>query len=320
MTSGFLRSLLLVVGLLATPAMAQDWPTGTIRVIVPFTAGGPVDFPARLLIDRLAAQTKGVFIIENRAGAGGSVGLQSVVQSEPDGRALLLTTSSIAMVPSIYPKLNFEPVRDLTLLSLVTEVPISIAVRNDSAIKDIQDLIERAKASPGQITFGSGGVGTGNHLAGELFKKMAGVSLQHIPYRGTAQSLTGLYAKDIDMVFVSAVEIMPHVRDGNVRVLGVGTPNRIPELPDVPAVAEVLPGYVMTNWYGLFGPKNIPPAITERIQAEVKTAKEDAVLKEKAAGAGMTMQLTEPDKLRARLDTEVPRWKQLIPEIGLKVE
>lgn len=320
MTSGFLRSLLLVVGLLATPAMAQDWPTGTIRVIVPFTAGGPVDFPARLLIDRLATQTKGVFIIENRAGAGGSVGLQSVVQSDPDGRTLLLTTSSIAMVPSIYPKLNFDPVRDLTLLSLVTEVPISIAVRNDSPIKDLKDLIEKAKASPGKITFGSGGVGTGNHLAGELFKKMAGVGMQHIPYRGTSQSLTGLYAKDIDMVFVSAVEIMPHVRDGNVRVLGVGTPNRISELPDVPAVAEFLPGYVMTNWYGLFGPKNIPPAIVERILAEVKTAKDDAVLKEKAAGAGMTMQLTEPDKLRARLDTEVPRWKQLIPEIGLKVE
>lgn len=320
MTSGFLRPLLLVVGLLATPAMAQEWPTGTIRVIVPFTAGGPVDFPARLLIDRLATQTKGVFIIENRAGAGGSVGLQSVVQSEPDGRTLLLTTSSIAMVPSIYPKLNFDPVRDLTLLSLVTEVPISIAVRNDSPIKDLKDLIEKAKASPGKITFGSGGVGTGNHLAGELFKKMAGVGLQHIPYRGTSQSLTGLYAKDIDMVFVSAVEIMPHVRDGNVRVLGVGTPNRISELPDVPAVAEFLPGYVMTNWYGLFGPKNIPPAITERILAEVKTARDDAVLKEKAAGAGMTMQLTEPDKLRARLDTEVPRWKQLIPEIGLKVE
>ncbi|ETR78021.1 MFS transporter [Afipia sp. P52-10] len=320
MASGLLRSLLLVVGLLATPAMAQDWPTGTIRLIVPFTAGGPVDFPARLLIDRLATQTKGVFIIENRAGAGGSVGLQSVVQSDPDGRTLLLTTSSIAMVPSIYPKLNFDPVRDLTLLSLVTEVPISIAVRSDSPIKDINDLIAKAKAAPGKITFGSGGVGTGNHLAGELFKKMASVSLQHIPYRGTSQSLTGLYAKDIDMVFVSAVEIMPHVRDGNVRVLGVGTPNRIPELPDVPAVSEVLPGYAMTNWYGLFGPKNIAPAIVERIRTEIRTAKDDAVLKEKAAGAGMTLQLTEPDKLRERLDVEVPRWKQLIPEIGLKVE
>lgn len=271
MTSGLLRSLLLLAGLLATPAMAQEWPTGTIRVIVPFTAGGPVDFPARLLIDRLATQTKGVFIIENRAGAGGSVGLQSVVQSEPDGRTLLLTTSSIAMVPSIYPKLNFEPVRDLTLLSLVTEVPISIAVRNDSPIKDLKDLIEKAKASPGKITFGSGGVGTGNHLAGELFKKMASVSLQHIPYRGTSQSLTGLYAKDIDIVFVSAVEIMPHVRDGNVRVLGVGTPNRIPELPDVPAVAEALPGYVMTNWYGLFGPKNIPPAFRRKSRRPRKT-------------------------------------------------
>jgi tripartite-type tricarboxylate transporter receptor subunit TctC len=320
MRPGLVRTLLLALCLAASPAAAQDWPSGTIRLIVPFAAGGPVDFPARLLLDRLTAQTKGVFILENRPGAGGSVGLQSVVQAPPDGRTLLLTTSSIAMAPSIYPKLAFDPVRDLTLISLVTEVPISIAVRTDSPFKSLADLIDKAKASPGKITFGSGGVGTGNHLAGELLKTMAQINLLHVPYRGTSQSLTGLYAKDIDMIFVSAVEIMPHVRDGNVRILGVGTPARIPELPDVPAVAEVLPGYTMTNWYGLFAPRDLPPAIAEKLQAEIRIAKEDATLKEKAAGAGMEMQLTPADKLRARLDVEVPRWKQLIPQIGLKIE
>jgi tripartite-type tricarboxylate transporter receptor subunit TctC len=323
-----LMGVALAILLVASPAKSQeksqeksqDWPSGTVRLIVPFAAGGPVDFPTRLLIDRLATQTKGVFILENRAGAGGSVGLESVLQSRPDGQTFLLTTSSIAMAPTIYPRLAFDPVRDLTLISLVTEVPITIAVPVESPITSLTDLIARAKAAPGKLTFGSGGVGTGNHLAGELFKKQAQADLLHVPYRGTSQSLTGLYGRDIDIIFVSAVEIMPHVRDGKVRVLGVGTPARIAELPEVPAISEHLPGYVMTNWYGLFGPKGLPKPIVERIVAEVQIARDNDTLKQKAAAAGMDMQLTTPDRLRARLDVEVPRWRQLIPEIGLKVE
>jgi tripartite-type tricarboxylate transporter receptor subunit TctC len=224
------------------------------------------------------------------------------------------------MAPTIYPRLAFDPVRDLTLISLVTEVPITIAVREDSEIQSLDDLIAKATASPGKLTFGSGGVGTGNHLAGELFKKLAKVDLLHVPYRGTSQSLTGLYGRDIDTIFVSAVEIMPHVRDGKVRVLGVGTPARIKELPSIPAIGERLPGYTMTNWYGLFGPKDLPKPIVDRLLGEIRTARDNEVLKEKAAAAGMEMQLTPPDRLRARLETEVPRWKQLIPEINLKIE
>ena len=158
----------------AMPAAAQEWPSGTVRVVVPYAAGGPVDVPARLLIDRLAAQTKGVFILENRPGAGGSIGLQAVVQAAPDGGTLLLTTSSVTMVPTIYPKLAFDPLRDLTSISLVTEVPISLAVRAASPFRDLADLITRAKADPGKYTFGSGGVGTGNHLAGELLRSWRG--------------------------------------------------------------------------------------------------------------------------------------------------
>jgi hypothetical protein len=141
----------------AMPTAAQEWPSGTVRVVVPYAAGGPVDVPARLLIDRLAAQTKGVFILENRPGAGGSIGLQAVVQAAPDGGTLLLTTSSVTMVPTIYPKLAFDPLRDLTSISLVTEVPISLAVRAASPFRDLADLITRAKADPGKYTFGSGG-------------------------------------------------------------------------------------------------------------------------------------------------------------------
>ena len=171
-----------------------------------------------------------------------------------------------------------------------------------------------------RTAFGSGGVGTGNHLAGELFKKMAGIDLLHIPYRGTSQSIPPLYSGDIDLVFASTVDIMPHVRDGNLRVLGVGTSERIRELPDVPAIAESLPGYLMTNWYALFAPPNLPVPIADRLQAEIAKARDDASLKERAAAVGMNLQLAPASALRARLEVEIPRWRKLIPELGLKIE
>lgn len=311
---------IVVIAVLVTPAVAQEWPSGTVRVVVPYAAGGPVDVPARLLIERLAAQTKGVFILENRPGAGGSIGLQAVVQAAPDGGTLLLTTSSVTMVPTIYPKLAFDPLRDLTSISLVTEVPISLAVRAASPFRDLADLVARAKAAPGKYTFGSGGVGTGNHLAGELLKKLAGIDLLHVPFRGVAPALTALYAGDIDMLFASTVETVSHARDRRIRVLGVGSPQPIPELPDSPAIGDLVPGYVATNWYGLFGPRGLPAGVLTRLQAELPKAGADAALKQKAAALGMTMMLLPADALRARIEAEVPRWKQIIPDIGLKVE
>jgi tripartite-type tricarboxylate transporter receptor subunit TctC len=310
----------LVLALLASPALAQAWPTGPVRMVVPYAAGGPVDFPARLLIDRLAAQTKGTFILENRPGAGGSIGLSTVVQAPPDGGTFLLTTSSVTMVPTIYPKLAFDPLRDLTSICLVAEVPISLAVRADHPARDLADLIAKAKAAPGKYTFASGGVGTGNHLAGELLKKMAGIDLLHVPFRGVAPALTALYAGDIDIMFAGTVETVTHARDGKIRVLGVGTPQRIPELPDSPAIGEVVPGYVATNWYALFGPRGLPDTIVARLQAELLKARDDPSLKERAAAVGMTLMLLPADTLRARIETEVPRWRQIIPEVGIKVE
>ena len=315
-----IQLIAIIIATIPAPASAQDWPAGTTRIVVPYAAGGPVDFPARLLIDRLAAQTRGVFILENRPGAGGSIGLTTVVQAPPDGTTFLLTTSSVTMVPTIYPKLAFDPQRDLTSISLVTEVPISLAVRANHPARDLADLISKAKAAPGKYTFASGGVGTGNHLAGELFKKLAGIDLLHVPFRGVAPALTSLYAGDVDMLFAGTVETVTHAREGRIRVLGVGTPQRVPELPESPAIGEIVPGYVATNWYALFAPRGLPDGIAARLQAELAKAREDPALKEKAAAVGITMILTGADALRARIAAEVPRWRQLIPEIGLKIE
>src|SRR5262245_58880929 len=303
---------IIAIASIAAPGSAQDWPAGTTRIVVPYAAGGPVDFPARLVIDRLTAQTKGVFILENRPGAGGSIGLTTVVQAPPDGGTFLFTTSSVTMVPTIYPKLAFDPLRDLTAISL--------AVRAEHPARDLADLISKAKAAPGKYTFASGGVGTGNHLAGELLKKLAGFDLLHVPFRGVAPALTALYAGDIDIVFAGTVETVTHAREGRIRVLGVGTPRRVPELPESPAIGEIVPGYVATNWYALFAPRGLPDGIAARLQAELAKAREDPALKDKAAAVGINMILTGADVLRARIAAEVPRWKQLIPEVGLKVE
>jgi tripartite-type tricarboxylate transporter receptor subunit TctC len=309
----------LVAAIGICPAAAQEWPSGTVRIIVPYAAGGPVDVPARLVIDRLTAQTKGTFILENRPGAGGSIGLQSVMQSPPDGGTFLFTTSSVTIVPMIYPKLNFDPLRDLTMISLITEIPITLAVRADNPIRDLPGLIAYAKANPGKLTFASGGVGTGNHMAGELLKKMAGIDMLHVPFRGTAPALTSLYAGDIDILFVSTIEAVPHARDGRIRVLGVGTPQRVPELPNSPPIADTVPGYTATNWYGLFGPRGLPPAIVARLGAELPKVRDDPTVKARSAVIGMPMLLTPPEVLRARVESEVPRWKQLITSIGLKL-
>jgi tripartite-type tricarboxylate transporter receptor subunit TctC len=187
-----LRLIAVILAIVVFPALAQEWPSGTVRVIVPYAAGGPLDLPARLLINRLALQTRGAFILEHRAGAGGAVGAQAVVQSPADGSTFLFTSSSLAAAPALYPKLGFDPLQALVPVSLITEFPISVAVRADHPIRDLADFIAKAKAQPGKYTYGSGGVGTGNHLGAELLKRMAGIDLLHVPYRGISLAITAL--------------------------------------------------------------------------------------------------------------------------------
>jgi len=315
-----LRLVALALALLASPAVAQDWPAGTVRVVVPYAAGGPLDLPARLLIDRLAAQTGGTFILEHRAGAGGAVGAQAVVQAPADGGTFLFTSSSLAAAPALYPKLGFDPLTALVPLSLITEFPISVAVRADSPVRDFADLVAKGKAQPGRLTYGSGAVGTGNHLGAELLKRMAGIDLLHVPFRGISLAITALYAGDIDLVVTNAIESLAHARDGRLRVLAVGGASRMPELADVPTIGEAVPGYVMTNWYGLFAPRGLPARVLARLEAELPKVRSDPALAQRAAGAGMTMLVTPADVLRRRMESEVPRWKQIVPELGLKVE
>jgi len=213
--------------LAAASAPAQEWPAGTVRVLLPVPPGGPMDLPSRLLVDRLAAQTKGVFILEHRSGAGGTISAQAVVQAPPDGNTLLFTTSSISAAPAFYPKLGFDPLVALTPISLITEIPIGLSVRANSPLRDLADLIAKAKAAPGKYTFGSSGVGTGNHLAGELLKKLAGIDLLHVPFRDAAPTMTALLSGDIDLAFGDAPHFRQSAQGAPKLVLSLGDP-RLP--------------------------------------------------------------------------------------------
>jgi tripartite-type tricarboxylate transporter receptor subunit TctC len=238
------------------------------------------------------------------------------------GGAAYLATHCVrtTAAPAFYPKLGFDPLVALTPISLITEIPIGLSVRANSPLRDLADLIAKAKAAPGKYTFGSSGVGTGNHLAGELLKKLAGIDLLHVPFRGAAPTMTSLLSGDIDLAFSSAIESLAQARDGRVRVLGIGSTTRMPELPDTPSIGELVPGYVMTNWYGLFGPRGLPAPVLARLGAEIAKARDDPTLAQRTAAAGLTMILTPPEALRAKMEAEVPRWKKLVPELGIKAE
>jgi tripartite-type tricarboxylate transporter receptor subunit TctC len=302
-------------------AQAQEWPLRTpIRIIVPYAAGSPLDLPARLLADRLTVQNKGTYILDHKPGAGGTVGTQVVVQSPPDGYTFLFTTGSVAMGPALYPSLPFDPVEALTPITIMTDSPSSIIVRPASELKNFADLLAKAKAAPGKYTFGTGGVGSSNHLAGELFQRAVGIKLLHVPYRGTAPSMTALYGGEVDMVVASTAETLAHTREGRTRMLVIASPQRYPELPDVPTVAEVIPGYQAANWYAFFAPRGLPAAIADQLAKDIAVIRQDKSVSERLAQFGMQTLLTDAAQLHQRMATEVPRWKKIVADAGIKAE
>jgi tripartite-type tricarboxylate transporter receptor subunit TctC len=308
---------------LARPALAQGraWPTRPVRFIIPFAPGGPVEVPARPIAEHLGKRLGQPFIVETRPGAGGALGVQTVVTST-DQHTLLFTTSSVAILPALMRDPGYDPFRDLVPITLISDAPMALLARPDSHIRDLADLAAKSREKPGSISFASSGSGSTTHLAGELLKARAGVELLHIPYRGAGQAVNALYAGDTDLLVTGLIETIPHVRDGRLRAIAVTSAERSPALPDVPALSEIAPGYGMSIWYAMFGPRDTPESVVARIAEEVAPLAQDSesAMARRLEASGVKLLLTGPAPLAERLRLEVPQWKEIAATSGIRLD
>ena len=312
------RPLLAIPALLAAPARAQPWPNRPVRFISPFAPGGPQDLPGRFICDHLAQRLGQPFILESRAGAGGAVGMQYVAQAT-DQHTLLLTSSAIATLPAMRRDLGFDPLTDLPAVSLVTESPLAITTRAQGGISDFADLLARARASPGKLSFATSGIGSATHFAGELLAMQAGVRLLHVPYRGASVALNALLAGDVDLVIGDVSIVLEQIRAGTLRALATSLPARTALLPQVPAVAEFVPGYAVPFWIGLFAARATPASVIAQLNAAMAALRQGE-LAARMATLGASLLLSEPAVLAARLRREVPQWQQVAQSAGIVPE
>jgi tripartite-type tricarboxylate transporter receptor subunit TctC len=309
----------------AASARAEDaakdaWPAHTARFIVPFAAAGAIDIPARLIADRLSRDLAANFIVENRTGAGGAIGAQAIVQWPPDGSGFLFTSSSVASLPALRAKLGFDPLHDLLPVSLVCDVPTALLVAAKSRFADVPQIIAEARANPGKLTYGSGGVGSSNHLAGASFASTAGIELLHVPYRGAAQVLNAIYAGQIDLMFAPTLEMLGYVKARAVRALGIALPQRLPTLPDVPAIAEFVPAYAVSNWFAMFAPEHLPEELRARMVKALAALRDWPDLQARLGAGAAIVRLDGPEPLAKRLAEDTANMSALIKKLGLKAE
>jgi tripartite-type tricarboxylate transporter receptor subunit TctC len=315
------RRLLLggTMAVLATPVLAQEWPARASRIIVPFAPGGTTDIPARIIADHLARRLGKPFVVENRSGAGGALGIRTVAQAT-DGHTLLHSTSAVCVLPALQRDPGFDPLTDLVPITMTAASPILLVVRADSPFRTFGDYLAKARAEPGKVTFSHSGVGTTVHLSGELLKARARIDLTHVPYRGSAPSGTAILAGEVDSGFLSPIEVLPHIRGGRMRALANCAPTRV-LLPDVPSIKEFVPDYDgVVLWFGLFGPRDLPADVVALLMRELAPLRTGSVLSERMGEVGAETLLDGPEVLRARVRAEAPLWRQLAESAGIPRE
>lgn len=313
--------------LLATLA-ASAWPlisaqaqtSRTTRLIVPFTPGGSTDILARALAPKLAQALGQNVVVDNRPGAGGSIGATEAAKAEPDGQTLLMGhIGTLGVNPSIYPKLGYDPLRSFVPVAWVARVPNVLVVPASSHAKTLQEFIALAKSKPGRLSYSSGGNGSAAHITFEYLKLRTQTFLLHIPYRGTAPSVTDLIAGQVDATFTGAPAVIAHIRSGRLRALAVSSPTRIAALPDVPTVAESgYPGFEADQWYGVVAPVGTPEAVVTRLNAEVNKALALPDVAKQLAGEGAVPTTTTPQAFGALIAREIPRWAELVKAGNVK--
>jgi len=320
-----IRRRILLAASLALPAIARAqsaWPDRPVRFIVPFPPGGSTDVLSRVLAEALAARLGQPVIIENRPGAAGNVGVEAIARARPDGQTIGISTiGPLSAHLALYPSLPFDPRADFTYLADLYEIPNVFVVNPNSGIASVADFIARAKAKPGELTFGTPGNGTTGHLGTEFFSRAAGIRLTHVPYRTGAVAVQDLIGGRIDLMFDNLPTIIGQISSGQIRALAVSTASRWPGLPDVPTLAETaIPGFDVTSWSGLLGPRGLPDPIAARITREVIAIGEDPAFQQRYFQMGARSTMKGPEVLRARVEQEVPRWAEVVRESGAKLE
>lgn len=302
-------------------AQADTYPSKPIQMIVPQAPGGSNDIVARLVAADLSQRIGQQVVVENRPGAGGNIGTQTAARATPDGYTLLMTISSTqAINPSLYRSVPFDPVKDFEPISLVATVPNVLVVNPAFPARSMAELIALAKAKPDFYRYGSAGNGTLNHLLGEMLNTMAGVKLEHVPYKGVAPALNDVLGNQVPMAFASLPSVLSHIKAGKVRALGVSSARRSPFAPDIPAIGETVPGYSGDLWVGLFAVRGTPKDVVQKLSTAMQAALADKALRDKLAAQGAETLGGSPQQLAATLRTDIDKWAKIVKQSGAQVD
>ena len=302
-------------------ALAQGYPNKTVTVVAAYPPGGTVDLLARVLGQKLSEDWKQPVIVENRPGASGIIGSQVVQRASPDGYTLMVIPITHVTNASLYSKLPFDPIGDFTPISLIASSPILIVANPSMPFNNVSEMVAYAKANPGKLNCGSGGNGTSQHLACELFKSMANVDIRHIPYKGNAAAMTDVVGGQIELLFDQMATAVPHVKAGKVKAIAVTTLERSPVLPDVPTVSESgVPGYETTAWFGIVGPSGLAKDVVAKVQGDIARAMTHPAIKERLAGQGLKLIGGPPNEFHAFLKDELGKWAKVVKASGAKID
>lgn len=309
------------MGLTAAHAQTAAWPARPVRILVPYTPGGGVDFVARALSTKLTELHNGSFIVENRPGGTGVIAGEQLVRAAPDGYTLMASALEFAINPAIRPKLPYDPIRDFTHISQLASVQMMLVSHPSVPIKGVRQVLDAARAQPGKLTYGSSGTGGGPHLSGELLQLMSGIKWTHVPFKGAAPAAIAVISGEVDFSFGSTNALVGHVKSGRVRALGVTGSKRSPILPGVPTIAEGgVPGYESIGWYGYYGPPNMPAELLRRIHAESVRALRSPDVVERMERAGNEVVASAPDEFLPFVRSEIAKWARVVKESKLKVD
>lgn len=312
---------------LAWPVMApalraQAFPSRPLTLVVPFTPGGTTDILARLISQKLEAAFGQSVVVENKPGAGGTLGASAVANAAPDGHTLLLGhIGTLAVNPGLYPRLPYDPLKSFSYLGMLARVHNVLAVPRDMPVTSLAELVAYARARPGQLNYASGGNGSAAHIATEALADIAGLQLQHVPYRGTSPAVQDLLGGRVQLMLTGAPVLLPLIRDGQLRGLAVSGTNRLAEAPALPTIAEAgpYPGFEASQWYGIVAPAGLPPAIAARLAQEIRAAFEDRDVTARLASQGADSWTIGPEAFRAHVEAEISRWKLLIERRGIRL-